>query len=181
MEKIFEIVWKDIFVPQTSLIELFVRATLIYFVLFALFRYFRRKMGALGISDILVVVLIATAAQPGLTGAYKSVTEAVFLFGTIFLWDRIIDQLEDKLPFLQHIFRPAPLLLIKNGNMLRQNMRQELITREELMSQLRQQGIDDVSLVKKCFIEGDGSISVVKKDSSNETEVNQSKKKKAFG
>ena len=43
-----------------------------------------------------------------------------------------------------------------------QNMKSEMITEEELLGQLRQQGVDDVSKVKKCYLEGDGRISVIK-------------------
>ena len=41
-------------------------------------------------------------------------------------------------------------------------MKSEMITEEELLGQLRQQGVDDVSKVKKCYLEGDGRISVIK-------------------
>ena len=37
-------------------------------------------------------------------------------------------------------------------------MQKEMLTREELMSQLRLQGIEDVSEVKECYLEGEGSI-----------------------
>jgi uncharacterized membrane protein YcaP (DUF421 family) len=47
--------------------------------------------------------------------------------------------------------------------MLRQNMRQEMITPEELNSQLRQQGIESCDEVKEAFIEGDGRVSIIKK------------------
>jgi uncharacterized membrane protein YcaP (DUF421 family) len=43
-------------------------------------------------------------------------------------------------------------------------MRREMITHAELMSQLRQQGIDDPALVRLASLEGDGSISVIRHD-----------------
>jgi uncharacterized membrane protein YcaP (DUF421 family) len=43
-------------------------------------------------------------------------------------------------------------------------MRQEMITTEELLSQLRQQGVEDPKQVKKAFIEGDGRISIIRYD-----------------
>ena len=42
--------------------------------------------------------------------------------------------------------------MVKNGKMLRENMKQELITHEELTSQLRQQGIDNINLVKDVLL-----------------------------
>ena len=47
-------------------------------------------------------------------------------------------------------------------------MRQEMITEEELIGELRQQGVENVADVEKSFLEGDGHISVIKKDSKND-------------
>jgi uncharacterized membrane protein YcaP (DUF421 family) len=46
--------------------------------------------------------------------------------------------------------------------MISRNLRQEFITPDELLSQLRQQGIDKLSEVKQAFLEGDGQISVIR-------------------
>jgi uncharacterized membrane protein YcaP (DUF421 family) len=43
-------------------------------------------------------------------------------------------------------------------------MRKELVSMEELMSQLREQGVEHLSEVKECCLEGDGHISVIKKE-----------------
>ena len=53
--------------------------------------------------------------------------------------------------------------MIKDGRILDRNLRKEFVSREELMSQLRQQGIDDIAKVKEACMEGDGHISVIKK------------------
>lgn len=63
------------------------------------------------------------------------------------------------------VVRPAPLLLIKDGRLQRHQMKQEMITEEELMGQLREQGLEAVEQVKKCYLEGDGHVSVIKMDS----------------
>jgi uncharacterized membrane protein YcaP (DUF421 family) len=43
-------------------------------------------------------------------------------------------------------------------------MRQQLVTEEELMSHLREEGVDDLAKVERAFIEGDGRISVITSD-----------------
>lgn len=50
--------------------------------------------------------------------------------------------------------------LITGGPMLRRNMRREMVTEEELMSQLREQGVGDLPEVKSARMEGDGRISL---------------------
>ncbi|HVG22388.1 MAG TPA: YetF domain-containing protein, partial [Blastocatellia bacterium] len=91
-------------------------------------------------------------------------TEGAVLISTIAFWDYTLDWLGYRYPRFQRFIRPAPLLLVKDGRMLRKNMRYEMITEEELFSQLRQQGVDKVSEVKKCYLEGDGRISVITND-----------------
>lgn len=160
----FEIDWREIFVPQASLASVIVRGTLTYLLLFLILRFFlKRQTGVIGIADLLVVVLVADAAQNAMAAEYKSITEGALLVLTIVFWNFAVDWLGYRFPPLQRFVRPPPLQLIKDGRMLFRNMRQEMITAEELNSQLRQQGIESCDEVKEAYIEGDGRISIIKK------------------
>jgi uncharacterized membrane protein YcaP (DUF421 family) len=92
------------------------------------------------------------------------ITEAILLIITIVLWDYFLDFLGNKFNFFERILAPRELLLIENGKLLRKNMQQELISYEELVSQLRQQGIEEMGEVKKCYLESNGHFSVLKKE-----------------
>ena len=136
-----EIDWADIFVPQSPLAGVIVRGTLTYFMLFLILRFLlKRQSGVIGIADLLVVVLIADAAQNAMANEYKSIIEGALLVLTIVFWNYFLDWLGYRFPIFQRFVRPPSLRLIENGRMLRQIMRQEMITPEELNSQLRQQG-----------------------------------------
>ena len=163
-----QIDWTSMFVPSIHLAEVFLRGTIIYLLLFFLLRLFRREAGAIGISDLLVVVLIADAAQNAMASDYKSITEGAVLVGTIVFWDYFLDWLGYRIPAVRRILRPAPLLLVKDGRLQRRNMRQEMVTEEELMGLLREQGIENLEEVKKSYLEADGHISVIKKGPSND-------------
>lgn len=175
MVKFFEIDWQSVFVPTESLLEVFIRGTIMFFVMFVLLRIFRRQAGSIGIADLLVVVVIADAAQNGMAGDSKSVTEAVLLIATIVLWDYVFDLLGYKSKFFERILQPKALAVVKDGKLLRQNMKSEMITYDELMSQMRQQGIEDLSQVKQACLETDGHFSFIKKDGG---EVPSNPKKK---
>jgi uncharacterized membrane protein YcaP (DUF421 family) len=168
MDSLLQINWHSVFVPELSLAEIVLRGTLIYLLLFFILRFLRREAGALGISDLLVVVLIADAAQNAMGSEYKSVTEGAVLVGTIVAWDYALDWLGYRFPSAGRLLRPAPLPLVKNGRMLRQNMRKELVTTEELMSLLREQGVESLSEVKRCYLEGGGHVSVIKNDAGGD-------------
>ncbi len=152
------------FVPQESLLEIFIRGTIMYLSMFALLRIFRRQAGSIGITDLLVIVVIADAAQNGMAGDSKSITEALLLIITIVFWDYFLDFLGDKSKFVARILAPKELLLVSDGKLLRHNMHKEMISYEELLSQFRQQGIEQVSDVKKCYLEGNGHFSILPKE-----------------
>lgn len=84
------------------------------------------------------------------------------MVGTIILWNYTLDRLAFHVPFFTRLVHPLPL--VRNGQLLQRNMRMESISEDELMSQLRQAGVDDVAKVKVAHIEGDGRISVIKRE-----------------
>jgi len=168
MDSLLHVDWKSVFVPTVSPAEMVLRGTLVYLLLFFVLRVLRREAGALGISDLLVVVLIADAAQNAMASEYKSVTEGAVLVGTIVAWDYLLDWLGFTFPAFGRLLRPAPLPLVKDGRMLRRNMRRELITTEELLSLLREQGVGSLGEVRRCYLEGDGHVSVIRNDAGGD-------------
>lgn len=156
------------FVPTGSVLEVVIRGTIMYLGILAILRIFRRQAGAVGIADLLVIVVIADAAQNGMAGDSKSITEAIILISTIVFWDYVFDWLGFRSPLLGRILAPGELLLIRDGKLVRKNMENEFITEEELLSQLRQQGIEDISEVKRCYLESNGHFSVLTRQSGTE-------------
>jgi uncharacterized membrane protein YcaP (DUF421 family) len=161
---LWSIDWHAIFVPSGSIPELVIRGSVMYVLLVAAFRIFRRDAGSLAVSDLLVVVLIADAAQNGMAGKYTSLSEGVILVATIFAWNFAFDWLGFRWSFFHRLFNPPSLLLVRDGRIQWRNMRAELLRREDLMEQLREQGVEDVHQVRRCFIEGDGKLSVIRFD-----------------
>jgi uncharacterized membrane protein YcaP (DUF421 family) len=161
VQTLLNIDWHSMFVPTGSIFEIVIRGTIMYIGMFVLLRVFRRQAGAVGIADLLVIVVIADAAQNGMAGDSKSITEAMILIATIVVWDYVLDWLGFSSVWFGRVLAPRELMLIEDGLMIRKNMRKEMITEEELMSQLRQQGIEDVASVKRCYLESNGHFSVV--------------------
>ena len=161
MHTLLDVNWHELFVPKNSLLEIIVRGVITFSVLFAVLRIMRREAGAIGVADLLVVVLIADAIQNGMSGDYTSITEGVVLVATIAFCDFAVDWLGYNVPSLRNVLRPRPLPLVSHGQINRRNLRQEMISMDELKSLLREQGVDDVSSVKRCYLEGDGHVSVV--------------------
>src|SRR6478672_10003134 len=134
-----------------------------YLSLFVILRFVMvRQSSTIGIADILVIVVIADAAQNGFAKEYKSITEGVFLVLTIVFWNTLLNWLSYRFKMFERLLSPPPLQLIKNGKMNRRNMRSEFITEEELRGQLRQQGISEIAEVREACLEANGELSVIK-------------------
>jgi len=165
MEWLYNIDWKGLFVPTYSIGEVILRGTLMYLALFVILRFvLKRQSGAVGIADLLVIVLIADASQNALGREYGSVTEGVILVLTIVGWDFALDWAEYRFAWLRSLTRPSSLPLIRDGRLLRRNMHSEMITKEELLAELRKDGVDDLADVVEARIEGDGKISVIRRE-----------------
>lgn len=158
--------WPKMFALQTPALEILLRGSLMYLALFTMLRVLlKRESGTTGMTDLLVVVLIADAAQNGMAGNYLSITDGLLLVAVIIGWSFLLDALAYRWRWAERLIRPRPLPLIVDGVILRRNLRRELITTDELMGQLRQQGIGDVTDVQRAFMESDGDFSfVLKKD-----------------
>jgi uncharacterized membrane protein YcaP (DUF421 family) len=157
-----DIDWHGMFVPTVSLLEIMLRGSAVYVSILLLLRIFRREAGALGTADLIVIVLVADAAQNAMSAEYHSITEGLVLVATIFAWNYGIDWLAFRYPWAYRILNPPPLLLISRGRIQRRHLRAEMMTIDDLMEQLREQGIEDVGQVKRCYLEADGRLSVIK-------------------
>ena len=151
--------WQSMFVLTESIFEIVIRGTIMYLGMYFILRIFRRQAGNIGIADLLVIVVIADAAQNGMAGDSKSITEALLLILTIVLWDFLLDWLGFRFTFVERYLTPNPLLLIKDGKPVKRNLEKELISEDELDSQLRQQGIEDISMVREGYLESNGHFS----------------------
>ncbi len=165
---LFSIDWHQMLVPSTGILELIIRGSVMYLFIFALLRLFRREQGSLNTADLLVLLLVADAAQNGMAGEYTSVPEGVVLVTTIIGWNYLLDWLGYHIPAIGRLLAPAPVSLVVNGRVRVDNLRSQMLSRDDLMRQLREQGIDRLSEVKRCAIESDGRISVIRYPSGRE-------------
>lgn len=172
MSTLFQVDWQSLFLPHNSIVELVLRGTLVYLALFVVLRVLpSRQVGGVGTSDLLVVLLFANAVQNAMVGNYTSITDGFILLMTIVSWSYLFNWLGYRFPRFQRFLTPPPLLLVKDGQVIQQNMERGLISKRELMSQLRQQGVHSLNEVKKAYIEGDGRISIFTNE-LDEDEIN---------
>jgi uncharacterized membrane protein YcaP (DUF421 family) len=148
--------------------ELVLRGTLVFWFLFGVFRFvMHRDVGSVGLADVLVLVLIADAAQNAMAGGYQSVTDGFILISTIVGWNYALDWGAYRFEWVRRMAEPPPILLVRAGHALQRNLRKEMMTHDDLMSKLREHGVDQLSQVKKAYMEGDGTVTVLRYDTKS--------------
>ena len=154
--------WESIFGMTLHPAELILRGTLMYWFLFMVFRFVvRRDTGGVGIADILLLVLVADASQNAMAGGYNTVAEGALLVATIVGWNWLIDWASFHSPVIARFTTPPAIVLVRHGRALRNNLRREHLTDEDLVSKLREHGVERLEDVKIALMESDGEISVI--------------------
>lgn len=159
----------SLFELTVSPVELIVRGTAVYWFLFLLLRFvLRRDIGSIGVADVLLLVLLADAAQNAMAGGYESITDGFVLVATIALWNWLLDMASYRFPAVRRVLEAPPMPLVRDGKLVRRNLRREMITEDELMAKLREQGLEKFDDVKLATMESDGEISVLKQGGQRE-------------
>jgi uncharacterized membrane protein YcaP (DUF421 family) len=158
-----ELDWQGMFALSMPALELIVRGSAMYWFLFLTFRFvIRRDVGSVGIADILLLVIVADASQNAMAGEYRSITDGIILVATLIGWNILLDWLSFRFKAFRRFAEPTVLYLIRDGRMLKRNMRREFISEDELWAKLRHAEVTDLAQVKLATLEADGEISIIK-------------------
>jgi hypothetical protein len=116
--------WIEVFTPQAPLIETFVRGSLLYLGLVVLLRITpARETGAVGTPDLLVILLLADAAQNAMAGPHHAVGDGFALLVTILAWSVVLDWLGYRSAFFHRLLRTPPARLVRDGRVLAAGLR----------------------------------------------------------
>jgi len=111
--------WNSIFVPDTPFLEIIVRGSVMYLALTILLRIvLKRQTGTLGMTDLLLITLLADASQNAMAGEYRSLPDGIVLVATIIFWNYFFDWLTVKSEWFERLIEPPPLPLVKRGKLL---------------------------------------------------------------
>src|SRR3989442_15636357 len=92
--------------------ELMARSILIYLVLLAALRLFgKREIGQFTLYDLVLILLVANAVQPAMTGPDASLGGGMIIIGSLVGLNLLIAQ-ADRFRFFHHLFTPPPSLIL---------------------------------------------------------------------
>src|SRR5262245_25779773 len=156
--------WQKLLVPRLSVLEIVIRGATVYVVLVLVLRAFpRRQIGQLSTSDLLVIGLVAGVARNALVADGYSLIDGLAVAVVVLACSHLLNWLSYHLPLVHYLSHHDPVQLIRDGQVLHDHLRQELITGDRLLAKLHEQGVKDPADVAEAWIESDGHISVIRK------------------
>jgi len=142
--------------------EIVLRASLMYIALTVVLRAIpKRNAGRIAPNDMMTLILVGALGAGAVMGGATSVADILLMVAVILGWACLLDLLEYRYPAVRRVLHARQTTLIEHGRLVRPNMRRELVTEEELLSVLREAGIDDVAQVRSACLEPNGEISVI--------------------
>src|SRR2546423_3554358 len=148
--------------------EIALRSVLIYLALLLALRLFgKREVGQFTLYDLVLILLVANAVQPAMTGPDNSLAGGVIIIAALILLNFVVGRL-DRFGLFHRLLEPEPSIVVRDGMFLAGNMRREGVERDEIETAIREHGLEDVSDVQMAVLEPDGTISIVGKDADVE-------------
>ncbi len=142
--------------------DLVVRSLTIYLVLMIALRLFgKRELGQMTIFDLVLVLLVANAVQPAMTGPDSSLLGGLLIIGTLFVANLGLGYARVRVRWLDRVLRPAPTVLGRDGAWDPAALRREGVDLEDAEMALREHGVAGIGDAELVEMESDGSISVV--------------------
>ena len=122
----------------------------------------KKGLGEISIPDLVLIILIGEALGSLIPqeNAFISAIVCIVTLG-------IINFALERGVFYSKKFRKAvegePVLIVKDGKVLRSNMKKEMMTMENLKEAIRNNGLSGIEEVKIAVLETDGEISIIEK------------------
>ncbi len=132
-------------------------------LIFAMRMMGKRQIGELEISDLVTTLLISEIASLPITDNSIPLSHAVVPVIILLTFEVVSSALLAEHPRLKNILSARPATLIQNGKLRGREMKNARISTDELISELRQKDITDISQVAYAILEQNGKITVIPK------------------
>ncbi len=119
-------------------------------------------------TPMLEVVLIGEAVAHSMSSDHLSIPEALVMVATLLFWSVALDAVAYRFPRLGRVLEAQPRPLIEDGEINRRALRREFMSRDELDTQLRLQGVRDIGRVRRAYLEPNVMVSVFTDDCADE-------------
>ncbi len=121
----------------------------------------KRELGQLSLYDLVMIIILGNAVQNAMINNDNTLGGGVVAAGVLLTMNWCLNRFIISNRRAERFLVGGPVLIVHDGQPLRDRMAREGISDEQLAAALREHGIDDVRDVHLAVLESDGTISVV--------------------
>jgi uncharacterized membrane protein YcaP (DUF421 family) len=140
--------------------EVVFRSAIMFIVTLVALRLIGRRGIMQGVFELVTIITLGSAAGDPMFYKKVGLLPAILVFIMIVLMYRATNYLTARNKKFEHIIEGRHVRLIKNGRLMVENFRHEEINKDEIMSDLRMQGVSHLGQVEAAYIEASGEMSI---------------------
>lgn len=146
------------------MVTILIRTLIIYVFLILTLRLMgKRQIGELEVTDLVTTLLLSEIASLPITNQEIPVSYALIPMVILLALEVFSSYILLRFPALKKILSARPTVLIQKGRLLQDALREVRISVDELMGEVRCQGLTDLSQVEYAILEKNGSLTVLPK------------------
>ena len=151
-------------IDWTELMWTALRASFVYLFLLVVVRLLgKREIGATSAFDLVVALILGEVVDEIIYGDV-TILQGVIAIVVVALWHLVNAWASFKSELVDKLTGAPPTVVVKSGEIQRKNLAKERLNEEELFSELRMMGVENVKEVKQATLEPNGKISVIQED-----------------
>jgi uncharacterized membrane protein YcaP (DUF421 family) len=141
------------------------RGAIVYLALFMLLRFIGKKhVGELSPFDLVVLLIIISETVDGsLIGDDRSLTGGLISAATLVVLVQFVGFFTWRFRNVEKVVDGIPRILVRHGEVRDDALKQEQVTRAELLEALRRESCSALTNVRFAILETDGSITVARR------------------
>ena len=145
-----------------------IRTVIIYVILSVSLRIMgKRQLGELDVSELVSTLLISEIASIPIDDPDIPLMNAVIPILFILSVEILLSTIKNKSKKMKSVIEGKPQYIIYKGRVLQNVLDENRISINEILSEMRAQGVGDISEVYYATIEQNGALSILKKGESN--------------
>ena len=146
------------------MISIFIRTILIYVLLNIMLRLMgKRQIGELEVNELISTLLISEIAAIPISETDTSLIPSIIPILFICTMEVVISLVKNKSAILKKVVEGEPVYIIYRGNLRQSVLFENRISINEVLTEMRSQGIGNISDINYGILESNGKLSLLKK------------------
>lgn len=144
--------------------DIVLRATVMFFALYVLVRLMgKRELAQMTPFELIVLVVFGDLIQQGVTHNDFSLTGAILAVSTMAFWALVLSWLTYYFRKAEKLLDGEPRVIVRDGQIIKENLRGDRLTRAEILSEMRLAGIAHLRDVAWAILEPRGKMSFIQR------------------